>query len=1116
MCLIVKNDEACLEQCILSFKDFVEEIVIVDTGSTDNTPEIAQKYASIFEVYTECNDEDGKIKSFADARNRSLSHATQKWVMWIDSDDILSGGENLASIIANAEASQTIKRHDAVCFMFPYEYAYNDKNEVICVHYRERLFSNKNSFKAVNPVHEVFIPKDGQNVAFDRREDVVYKHRRQYIGKVTESGRNLRILKKYVEEIGDSDARQLYYLGLEYFNVRDFDEATNCFTKYINLSGWDDECCMACLKMVELCEIQANYTEGLKWAFKAIETKENWSEGYFALARMFYFIANKGGPYEHRNWEKCAHFAKIGLSLPPTKTLLFINPQEREHLIHLYLNMALSKLGDIEGALESANKGLQARSDDGMLLANKKFYEVFLASNKAYEAINTLTTNGHIDETAKESLLGIIKKEISFAKPAMEDGSPFSIAKASNEENIWAIPSKSDFDSYPIKMTDEQLQSVVIMIWKQYMLHDEVLSAISFLKNAPYNVRHTFATQKALSLTEACLNWMDDKADFQKVNAPAFPDREAGNPLPNKLIMSEGHRFDLIADHLPPNTTLVDFGSMDGCFTNRYGMLGHKPTGLDVCETSVALANKKAIEFNTGAKHVCTYFQDAVGKVPSNHFEYATSSDTYEHVKDPVNDMFLPAKAMLKEDGKFLLATPHGAWMRGKFIEWAHPWVWSREGKSWLQPSPRAHLIAPTPWSVAAHFREAGFWVKNSYASYCVPQDAPDQGNIFAEAHLKAPKNDSPLDIVMFAGDGVEFWTPETVKLSGIGGSELMLMEQAKRFVALGHRVRVYNSCGKYGDGIYDGVEYHQTEKYQDLKCDILIVSRRADMLADKYNITSTLKLLWVHDVCAIAASNELLLKADRILALSEWHKQNLLIVHNLHPNHVIVTRNGIDLERFEESIPRNKFKCVNSSSPDRSWPILLDVWPRIKKLVPKAELHLYYGFKNWEYSARHDPKQMDLINYLKAKIEELSPLGVVYHDRLNQKELAREFLSAGTWVHPTWFTETSCITAMEMQAAGLRMVTSNIAALKETVGDRGTLLDGDWTTEEYKQAFVDGVVKALKSTKAADRINLRQYAKLNFGLDTLAEDWQSMFKELIQNKKVNPIVPYVPTKAYK
>lgn len=1092
VCIIVK-DEPLLEKCILSFRDYVEELVIVDTGSAPNsqTIEIAKKYADVFEVYTGCNDPStGLIEDFSNARQRSFDISNQPWVMWVDADDILVGAENLCGLteISNPNV-------DAISFMFPYEYAYNELGQCTCLHYRERLFSSKDKFHWMNPVHEVVVPNENVRTSFDTNEGVIYKHQRQYSVKPPESGRNLRILRNYFAKHGSADARQMYYLGLECYNNGLVDEAIEHLSKYIDISGWDDERAMACLKLVEIYQLRSEYDNGLKWSFKTIALKETWGEGYFSLAKMFYCLATQGGPNEIRHWQRCIYFARLGLNLPPTRTLLFVNPLERNCEIHRYLNMALNKLGDVRGALESTIVGLQSQPNDAALLANKNIYQKWLLKQEIISAINQLKALEDIDQNTADILGSLINKEISVNGDRLDKmsndipqnlskderyvsnmanintNSPFPIAQISTDPQAWTIPESWNFESFPIQMSNNQLQAVVIMTWKQFMLHDEVLSAISFLENAPYNVRHSFTTQKALQLTKACLVWMDDKDDFQKINAPENPEVEAGNPLPNKLVMSEGHRFDYIANNLSPNSTLVDFGSMDGCFTNRYGMLGHKPTGLDVCESSVKLARKKAIEFNTGAEYVCTYFQDAVGKVPHNHFEYATSTDTYEHLKDPVRDMFIPAKQMLKEDGKFLLATPHGSWMRGQYLEWAHPWLWAREGKSWLEPFPRAHLVAPTVWTLADQFREAGYWVKNCYPDLCdntfdlLSKEVIDQGNVFAEAHCKFPDHyETGLDVVFFIGQGIENWTPKSVEKNGIGGSELMAIEMSKRLASQGHKVRVYSGCGSSGEGIYDGVEYRTVDKFQDLTCDVLIVSRRTDMLGDQYNIEAKLKLLWVHDVYAIAATNELLLKADKILALSEWHKQNLIQVHNLHPDHIIVTRNGIDLNRFKnKNITRNNLKCINASSPDRSWPILLDkIWPRIKEKVPHAELHLYYGFKNWEYAAQFDKGQADLIVYLKNKIKEMEPLGVVYHDRINQDELAKEFLSAGALLHSTWFTETFGITFANAQAAGMKTVTSSIAALNEVVGERGALIDGDWTSIEYQDKFVEASVKAL------------------------------------------------------
>jgi glycosyltransferase involved in cell wall biosynthesis len=233
------------------------------------------------------------------------------------------------------------------------------------------------------------------------------------------------------------------------------------------------------------------------------------------------------------------------------------------------------------------------------------------------------------------------------------------------------------------------------------------------------------------------------------------------------------------------------------------------------------------------------------------------------------------------------------------------------------------------------------------------------------------------------------------------------------------------------------------------------------------------------------------------------------------------VTRNGIDPSRFDKKVERNKYKCVNSSSPDRSWPVLLDCWPHIKALVPNAELHLYYGFENWKKVAAGYAGQPELIAQLEQQIKNMSAMGVVYHGRINQNELANEFLSAGAWIFPSWFVETSCISAMEAHAAGLRMITSGIGALNETVGIRGVLIDGNWVSMEYKEQFIQSVVRALRENDGSDRIALQAYAKEHFSLDRLAKDWEQMFATLISqkitvSKSKQPLKAYKPTKAYR
>ncbi len=82
-CLIIKNEEKTIENCLNSIKDLVDEIIIVDTGSTDNSKEIAKKFTTkIFDFKW--------IDDFSRARNFSLSKATKNWILVLDADETIS------------------------------------------------------------------------------------------------------------------------------------------------------------------------------------------------------------------------------------------------------------------------------------------------------------------------------------------------------------------------------------------------------------------------------------------------------------------------------------------------------------------------------------------------------------------------------------------------------------------------------------------------------------------------------------------------------------------------------------------------------------------------------------------------------------------------------------------------------------------------------------------------------------------------------------------------------------------------------------------------------------------------------------------------------------------
>src|SRR5579862_9633682 len=81
-CIIAKNEEKNLGRCLTSLHASVDEIIVVDTGSTDRTVEIARAHGARVFNFPWCD-------HFSAARNESLSHAGGRWIIWIDADDEL-------------------------------------------------------------------------------------------------------------------------------------------------------------------------------------------------------------------------------------------------------------------------------------------------------------------------------------------------------------------------------------------------------------------------------------------------------------------------------------------------------------------------------------------------------------------------------------------------------------------------------------------------------------------------------------------------------------------------------------------------------------------------------------------------------------------------------------------------------------------------------------------------------------------------------------------------------------------------------------------------------------------------------------------------------------------
>lgn len=378
-------------------------------------------------------------------------------------------------------------------------------------------------------------------------------------------------------------------------------------------------------------------------------------------------------------------------------------------------------------------------------------------------------------------------------------------------------------------------------------------------------------------------------------------------------------------------------------------------------------------------------------------------------------------------------------------------------------------------------------------------------------------------EVTIVCGRGFEKWSPKNIE-QGIGGSEEAVIYLSKELSKLGWRVTVYGDP-QDDAGVYDGVNYLPFYKFNTNDKFNILIGWRSVGLFDN-NIKAKKTILWNHDIQNFNEYTQLRQdRVDKIFMLSKWHRENL---PNVPDYKFTITGNGINLAHFEEldkeNIERNPHRVIYTSSYDRGLEHLLSMWGDVRKEVPDAELHIFYGWKLFEQFYKNNPERMAW----KAKMDKLMEQeGIVHHGRVGQKDVLRETYKSAIWAYPTHFGEISCITAMKCQAAGAIPVVCDYAALKETVqyGVKINVETDDIYTKEIKEEFKDRLIIALKDGQWQDKVRKEMipWARKTFGWNKIARQWDQEFKrnelkeaaqELV---KLNPEVEkYLPVDLQK
>ncbi len=218
LCMIVKDEEELLPACLEAARGAVDEIVVVDTGSSDRTVEIAESFGAKVVSFPWNG-------SFADARNVSIEHATGDWIMYLDADEQLAAGSaaELRSLLG--------KTWREAFYLVETNHTGGDEAGTAVAHPAMRIFRNRPEYRFEGRIHEqksrlmpTFLPERFETTTV-RVEHFGYLKSR-VVGR-DKSRRNLELLAREVEESPSPFAS--FNLGSEYQMLSDWQRAAGHF-----------------------------------------------------------------------------------------------------------------------------------------------------------------------------------------------------------------------------------------------------------------------------------------------------------------------------------------------------------------------------------------------------------------------------------------------------------------------------------------------------------------------------------------------------------------------------------------------------------------------------------------------------------------------------------------------------------------------------------------------------------------------------------------------------------------------------------------------------------------------------------------------------------------------
>lgn len=269
--MIVKNEGANLERALKSVIDLVDELILVDTGSTDNTKEIAIKYRAKVYDFPWCDD-------FSAARNEALKHSTGDWILWIDGDEYFDkeNQEKLSKLISSL-------KDENVAYIMDQVSTREDSPGDEFHSSRASLFRNRSDIRWKYRIHEQILSSVNASGGYGITTDIRICHTGYHDRAIDSRKAERDIYLLHLEDNENpNDPHVLFHLGLMY-------------------------------------ESLSRHIEGLPYWPRAIQLFKN---DYSMIASTYYFWAR--GLYRLENIQQAIQICQEGLNRFPTHPQLLL------------------------------------------------------------------------------------------------------------------------------------------------------------------------------------------------------------------------------------------------------------------------------------------------------------------------------------------------------------------------------------------------------------------------------------------------------------------------------------------------------------------------------------------------------------------------------------------------------------------------------------------------------------------------------------------------------------------------------------------------------------------------------------------------------------------------